>query len=255
MKMPKRFTETAKWEDDWFLGLSAMHKLLWFYLCDRCDHAGVWQVSQNAVNLFLGSPVDLSEALRTFGERIDASKPSYWRLTKFLEYQYGLPLNPSNKVHASALAILEKHGYSSPLQAPTKPLPSPMQGAKDKDKDKDKDSISKTLKPASGWEASPDFVRFWQAWPRSSRKGSPVEAYKAWVKATPPIDKVLETLAWKKKTEDWAVRPDGKDFIKMPSTWLNNSGWLEENPAAHKDNFKRMAPRQKPPEDDEPLPF
>jgi hypothetical protein len=93
-------------------------------------------------------------------------------------------------------------------------------------------------KEQATWESDEAFKSFWQAWPRSSRKGSPVEAYKAWIKASPPIDKVLETLAWKKKSEDWAIRPDGKDFIKMPSTWLNNAGWLEENPAAHKNDFR-----------------
>lgn len=94
------------------------------------------------------------------------------------------------------------------------------------------------------WEACADFVSFWRAWPRSVRKGSPVEAYKAWLKASPPLEQVLATLAWKKRSDLWTRKDEnGNDFILGPAKFLNNAGWLEENPAAHKNDF---APPRKP---------
>jgi hypothetical protein len=42
--MTRRFTETDKWQDEWFLSLPFEAKLLFLYLCDNCDCAGFWEV-------------------------------------------------------------------------------------------------------------------------------------------------------------------------------------------------------------------
>jgi len=41
--MPKRLTATEKWNDPWFCGLNIEDKLFWIYLCDNCDHAGIYK--------------------------------------------------------------------------------------------------------------------------------------------------------------------------------------------------------------------
>ena len=40
----KRFTETLKWRDKWFRRLKLQDKLLWGWLLDNCDAAGVIDV-------------------------------------------------------------------------------------------------------------------------------------------------------------------------------------------------------------------
>lgn len=37
----KRFTETTKWDDPWFRKLTPAAKLLWQWMLDHCDGAGV----------------------------------------------------------------------------------------------------------------------------------------------------------------------------------------------------------------------
>jgi hypothetical protein len=61
---------------------------------------------------------------------------SKWYLPDFVKFQYGT-LNPSNRVHQSALERLERHGIDPNDSSQNKGLISPLQGAKDKDRDKD----------------------------------------------------------------------------------------------------------------------
>jgi hypothetical protein len=39
--MAKRLTDSNKWNDSWFTNLPMDIKLVWIYLLDACDHAGV----------------------------------------------------------------------------------------------------------------------------------------------------------------------------------------------------------------------
>ena len=48
--MAKRMSETEKWKDPWFEGLSKDFKLIWLYLLDDCDNAGIWQMSIRRLN-------------------------------------------------------------------------------------------------------------------------------------------------------------------------------------------------------------
>jgi len=42
--MAKRFTDTDKWKKTFIRTMKAPYKLLWLYILDECDHAGIWQV-------------------------------------------------------------------------------------------------------------------------------------------------------------------------------------------------------------------
>ena len=124
--MAKRFTATDKWDDPWFCGLSDQEKLFWFYLLDKCDHAGIWQVNWPLVKFYIKGPI--SETV--FKNRIVVVSEDKWHIPKFVSFQYG-ELNPLNKAHASVISILAKNGIN-------KDLASPLQAPKDKDMDMDK---------------------------------------------------------------------------------------------------------------------
>lgn len=137
--MAKRFTDTAKWDDPWFCALSNEDKLFWTYLCDKCDHAGIWKVNEALVRFYIGSDfvVDPSR----LGGRVVVLQNGKWFVRKFVEFQYG-ELNPANRVHASVLKTLEKEGAYKFLQGAYGLSEGPYessQGAKDKDKETDKD--------------------------------------------------------------------------------------------------------------------
>lgn len=151
--MPKRFTDTEIWKEDWFIALSKNHKLLWGFVKDNCDHAGIWRPNSTTFDRLVGAKVNLDEFLAAVNadkERIRVLEGGRWYLSGFVEFQYGGRLNPKNHMHQSVITILQGAGidvlsYLSPQTdlnlTPSSGQVVPIQGAKDKDLDKDKDTV------------------------------------------------------------------------------------------------------------------
>jgi hypothetical protein len=127
--MPKRFTDTDKWKKPFVRGLLGAYKLLWLYICDDCDHAGIWQVDIEIAQIKIGEKITEKEAIKQFGKKIQIfDNGTKWFIPSFIEFQYPSGLNPANKAHSSVLNILKNKGLTCPIQ-----------GAKDMDMVKDKD--------------------------------------------------------------------------------------------------------------------
>ena len=139
--MAKRFTDTEKWKKPFIRGLQGAYKLLWLYICDDCDHAGIWQVDIEVAQIRIGEKIDSKEAIKSFDEKIIIfDKGNKWFIPSFLEFQYPSGLNPDNRAHNSVIILLEK--YSLRISN-NKPLISPSEGSMDMDmvKDMDKDMV------------------------------------------------------------------------------------------------------------------
>lgn len=143
--MAKRFTDTDKWKKPFIRGLEGAYKLLWFYIIDDCDHAGIWQVDIEVAELRIGEKLDIYKALEQFSDKIiPFSNGEKWFIPAFIDFQYG-ELNPENRAHGSVLNQLKKYN----LLKDNKPLTSPLQGDKDMDKDKEM-KMDKDLKGGMG---------------------------------------------------------------------------------------------------------
>lgn len=121
--MAKRLSATEKWIDPWFCGLEPMDKLFWIYLCDNCDHAGIWQVNWPLVKFHIKDYVFNKEV---FNGRIEILNNETWFLTKFVLFQQKInslnDLNPKNNCHSSIINILKNKNLLSPCEAPAKGL-------------------------------------------------------------------------------------------------------------------------------------
>lgn len=126
--MAKRFTDTEKWERPWFRSLSIPNKLLWCYILDRCDIAGVWYVDMALASFLIGTEYNREETEKAFEKQIEISGDR-WLIKDFIPFQYG-SISSENKLFRSVSAKLDcfKEGASMPLKCP-------INGAKDKDKD------------------------------------------------------------------------------------------------------------------------
>lgn len=136
--MPKRFTDSEKWKKPFIRSLEAPYKLLWFYILDDCDHAGIWQADIEVAQIKIGEKIDIEKAKKCLkGKIIVFNNGEKWFIPDFIEFQYG-KLNENNRVHNSVLLQLKKYNLID-KNLKIKEYIRPLQGPKDKDKDKDLD--------------------------------------------------------------------------------------------------------------------
>lgn len=112
--MSKRFTETEKWDDQWFRSLGPSTKLVLFFLRDRCDAAGFWEIDIEALEHFCKLPSDklrgLFEGLNKSHEglgKVLIRRGGYVWLKDFVDEQKNLPLNPLNNAHRKIIASIK----------------------------------------------------------------------------------------------------------------------------------------------------
>lgn len=135
--MAKRFTDTNIWEEDWFIKLTRDQKILWMFIKDSCDHAGIWRPNISIFKKVHGSRVELNDALSIFNqdkERILLLPNGRWFLVGFIPFQYGCRLNANNRMHKSVLDLLKMNGVRL---TSIRPQIEVNDTPKDKDKDKD----------------------------------------------------------------------------------------------------------------------
>jgi hypothetical protein len=162
--MAKRFTDTEKWKKPFIRGLQGAYKLLWLYICDDCDHAGIWQVDIDVAQIRIGEKIILDEAIKSFEDKIVIfDKGNKWFIPSFVEFQYPSGLNSENRSHNSVIILLEKYNL---LDKQNKPLISPSEGCKDMDMVMVKDMVKDKVKEAKIkflWE-NDDAVKMWDEW-------------------------------------------------------------------------------------------
>lgn len=107
--MTSRFTQTEKWEDPWYRKLKPNEKLLFNYICDKCDIAGFWEVDlEFAAIVTQISPRAIRGAFEGLC-RAYISNGTYIWLRNFIRHQKNWPLNPKNNAHRAIIARLDRH--------------------------------------------------------------------------------------------------------------------------------------------------
>lgn len=85
--------------------------MLWIYLCDHCDNAGVWKVDFDLVSFFIGETVDVSCLDDGFASRVcPIDGGAKWWIPSFIHFQCGSTLSEKSGPHRRVLSMLEDHG-------------------------------------------------------------------------------------------------------------------------------------------------
>ena len=102
--MAKRFTDNEKWQDNWFTDLTNDQKIIWIYLLDHCDNAGLWKVNIKNLNYFCSTNISVEEVISVFKNRLTQVKEDLFLINKFCLFQYGPDfLSSGNKAVISAI--------------------------------------------------------------------------------------------------------------------------------------------------------
>ena len=141
-EMAKRFTDTEKWEDEWFTDLSNDYKVIWFYLLDTCDNAGIWKKNIKKLNYLCNTDISTDDLLKVFGKRITILADEKWFINKFCVVQYGHDfLQSKNKAVLSAIKKLLIEGVQIDNIYPMNTLSIGYQYPTDTPKEQEQDKV------------------------------------------------------------------------------------------------------------------
>ncbi len=250
----KRFTETQKWGDRWFSALPLKHKVIWLYLCDNCDAAGVWEPNIPLAEFQTGiKRVEWEGVRQAFDKTVRVLGNGKWWVPGFVAFQYGEKLHPEARVHASIIAMLEKHGLWDDYQNWLKsrkinkePSPDsntmaiPLVWDKVKEKEQDKAKVDSPSSDSGQAQAAPKTITAADIYAAYPRKIAKHEALKAIERAVERIGREARTAGLNPgewliaRVRDYAAATalwpkDDHRFIPYPATWFN-AGRYDDDP-------------------------
>lgn len=218
--MPKRFTETTLWDEDWFIALPKDYQLFWIHLKDACDHAGIWKPNVFKFNKLYNCNIDINDALtliNTEKKRLWVLSNGRWFIMGFIHFQYGDTMNENNRVHKSIMDLLRANNVLNEIQdlnlTSNRPQLEDTQGVKDKDKDKDKDAIQ----PKNNHISKFDII--WDKYPRKLGRREAERHFNSSIKTEQDfkdIGNAIENFLASK------VCKGDPQYIPHGSTWFNN---------------------------------
>lgn len=141
--MAKRLTDTEKWKDDWYINLDNDSKVVWQWLLDNCNHAGICKRSMGVLNLMCRVNFTEDEMIKKMEDRVLKIK-NIWFIPKFLKFQYTTLLNNRPVVvsvvkdlFANDLIKFIPEDFGNDYLIIAETFDNHCQMIKDKDKDKD----------------------------------------------------------------------------------------------------------------------
>jgi hypothetical protein len=226
----KRFTETDKWSDPWFQNLSHGSKLLFIYLCDKCNNGGFYENNPREACFQLGITEDQHKGALKGLERGIIEADGWIFVKNFLKHQKNLALNQDNPAHKQIIFFineqLPRFGKNAQFQDFVAPLKGLLRGTGIvKDKVKAKERVPFNLEQAE---------RIYQEYPRKEGRGVAIESIsKALKEGANP-----QELIGKVRQFSECMRGKEMQFIPHPATWFNQKRWLDDPAtwAAHSRN-------------------
>jgi hypothetical protein len=148
--MAKRLTDSNKWSDNWYTNLPMDMKLVWNYLLDTCDHAGVYKVNLKLLRFQTDCERSETEIIEYLKDRIYI-KSDKWFIPKFITFQYKNFFTSNTPAIKSARELLISHKIIEPsdnsfnkiteeLSKPSITLIEPLSNGYVTTKDKDMDT-------------------------------------------------------------------------------------------------------------------
>lgn len=189
--MAKRLTDTEKWKDEWYLALDNDKRIIWQYILDNCDHAGLFKKSFTMLNFCCHTNITEDDFKEVFNGRI-IDCGNFFFIPKFVRFQYGEHINSNRPVIKSMRSKLLEHNLLSMIEEPLNNGCNMIKSkSKSKSKVKSKDIIFRrpTLKQITDYcksrNSSVNPEKFFNNYESSGwikANGQPVKNWKATIK-------------------------------------------------------------------------
>jgi len=227
----KRLVETTRWRDPWFRRLSPLAKLLFCYLTDNCDQAGLMDLDLDAAQFDIGAPIK-SEHIAELADRVQRLEDGKLFLPRFIVFQCGT-LSENCPAHKPVLKLVEErkltlHGKCYAYPTATLPLgyaygsdrvPVPYMKGKGKEKErKGKENAA----PVSALVPTPEDI--YGAYPRKVAKPEALRAITRAMRRRGAAYLLERTIAYAK------TQTPGDRFTPHPATWFNQCRF-DDDPA------------------------
>lgn len=106
--MAKRFTDTDKWKDDWYVSLSNDYKIVWQWLLDNCTHSGLCKRSIGLLNMMCRTNITEQEMVSAMDGRVIIHN-NFWFIPKFIKFQYPTLLSNKPSIKSVVRDIFENN--------------------------------------------------------------------------------------------------------------------------------------------------
>jgi hypothetical protein len=119
----KRFSIAERWPTGWHLALSPETKLVYVYVYDHCDEAGVWKPNWSDAEDEIGHRPNPAAALRELDDRVEVLANGDWWVRSFIADQYG-QISTKRPAHQPVFEALQRAGIKLPNRyVPAGPKP------------------------------------------------------------------------------------------------------------------------------------
>lgn len=137
--MSKRFTDNELWQKQWFMDLSPIEKVAFFYIKDACDCVGVWNPNFKLADFLIGEGVNWGELRKKLNGNVELLSDGKWFIIDFVRFQYG-ELTEKCKPHKKYIQVLKNHGlFERVLKGYTKGIDTLQEKEEEKELEKDKE--------------------------------------------------------------------------------------------------------------------
>lgn len=210
----KRLHDIEIWRKSWFRNLSYQAKLLWFYIKDNCNCAGIAEIDDKTqISFFIG--VKLTDVhFKEIEKQILTIDDKRILLIDFIDFQYG-ELGESHKMRKKILSELAKFDLKYPINT----LSRNQDTVKDKDKDtvKDMDNDKNIILKETTWRDNTE------------------EGFNLYLKLSEPhFDALLSDWSWVAIQKEYYPGCCVKRtmFRMWEQYWGTKAGWKNKRDAA-----------------------